>query len=477
VDNDANYAGRESLNGARFGDFLRALAVFAAALCASWLYVHGLEFDPRLLAGAAIFGGFLLVGEVLSARVHERLTISASDIGLIAAVALLGPVWALLAALPADLLIGRRSWLRTVYEVSHTVVIIFLSGTVFSFVADPLLVGDPKPSVELLYGTLVAGTTLIAANVTLDGILLKVKYGQAFHRSWQENTQPYLLSNGVDVLTASFGLLALTAHGPLGILVVFAGSLGSQTLVHHSRRQKVRIGEFQERVESLETALVSSNATFGTMMMQELGRKDGYTHRHAAATAVYAADLACEMKLVDACVERLRLAGLLHNIGMFGLPEELLLNAGKLNSVAQYQVAEHPIRGEKMLGAVPEYGEVASWIRWHHERPDGRGYPDKLRGPWIPVEAKILAVAQAYAAMVLDGPRRPGMSPADARQELGKGVDTQFDGVVVRAFLRTLDTESEGYRMADDHRFAFPSLENGGQPKFRWDGGREAVPR
>lgn len=118
------------------------------------------------------------------------------------------------------------------------------------------------------------------------------------------------------------------------------------------------------------------------------------------------------------------------------------------------------MRGGEALSAVPEYEEMASWVRWHHERPDGRGYPDKLRGPWIPVEAKILAVAQGYAAMVLDQPRRPGMDPAGARAELIGGMDVQFDGLVVRSFLRILDTESEGYRMADDLRFAFPASEN-----------------
>jgi hypothetical protein len=77
------------------------------------------------------------------------------------------------------------------------------------------------------------------------------------------------------------------------------------------------------------------------------------------------------------------------------------------------------------------------------------------------VEAKVLAVAQAYAALVLDGPSRPGVSPAQAREKLGAGADTEFDGVVVRALLRILDTESEGYRMADDHRFVFPAAGGG----------------
>jgi HD-GYP domain-containing protein (c-di-GMP phosphodiesterase class II) len=175
----------------------------------------------------------------------------------------------------------------------------------------------------------------------------------------------------------------------------------------------------------------------------------------------------------------------LHNVGLFGLPEELLLTTGRLNSIAHARLAEHPARGEEVLAAVPEFEEMASWVRWHHERPDGRGYPDKLRGPWIPLEAKILAVAQAYAAMVLDQPRRPGMKSEEARGRLSASVDTGFDGVVVRAFLRILDTESEGYRMADDHRFVFPTPEGQERsshvvqgPKTEGEGrGRVASPR
>jgi HD-GYP domain-containing protein (c-di-GMP phosphodiesterase class II) len=264
-------------------------------------------------------------------------------------------------------------------------------------------------------------------------------------------------------------VFALLEYGTVAALVVVAGSIGSQALVYSSREQVKENDELRTRVGSLEEALATSNMTFGAMMIQELGRKDGYTHRHAAATAVYAADLAREMKLGDTHAEQLRMAGLLHNIGLFGLPEELLRATGKLNSIAQSQLAEHPARGEKALAAIPEFEEMASWVRWHHERPDGRGYPDKLRGAWIPLEAKILAVAQAYAAMVLDQPHRPGVGFAEAREKLSAGIDSEFDGVVVRALMRILDTESEGYRMADDYRFVFPA------PKDR-ERTRPAVP-
>jgi HD-GYP domain-containing protein (c-di-GMP phosphodiesterase class II) len=439
--------------------YVGALSVLALALGASWIYWYGFSFEVRLVIGTLILASFVLLGDIFPIRVSGQNAVGVWDVGLMVAVAALGPTWAAIAALPSAFFVGRRDWLRTAYEVGHSLIIVYLAGIVFSFASTPLLLGTSASVAQIVYGTFATGLTLVAANKLIVLVLLKVKYNRALHKTWKEDMGPYFASDTVNVLTAGLGALALVVYGPVAALVVVGGSIGSQMLVYRSREQMTENHELQARVGSLEKALATSNMTFGAMMIQELGRKDGYTHRHAAATAVYTADLAREMKLDEARAERLRMAGLLHNIGLFGLPEELLLASGKLNSIAQQQLAEHPTRGEKALAAIPEFEEMAGWVRWHHERPDGRGYPDKLRGSWIPLEAKILTVAQAYAAMVLDQPRRPGMGFAEAREKLSGGIDTEFDGVVVRAFLRILDTESEGYRMADDHRFVFPAPE------------------
>jgi hypothetical protein len=436
--------------------YIVALVAFAAALAASWSYWYGLTLELHLVAGAILFAGFILVGDLFSIQVSKHTAIGVWNIPVIVAVATLGPPWAALAALPSAFFIGRRNLLRTVYEVGHSVTIVYLAGIVFSFASDPLLIDDSKPLATILYGTLVAGVTQVVASEVVGGALFKVRYNRPFHEIWKELVQPYLFPEALNVLTAGLGVAALKVYGPGAAIVAVAGSVGSLALMYRSREQVKENHDLRARVESLEEALATSNTAFGAMIIQDLGRADGYTHRHAAATAVYAADLAREMKLGETRAEQLRMAGLLHNIGLFGLPAELLLETGKLNSIAQSRLAEHPVRGEKALAAIPEFEEIASWVRWHHERPDGRGYPDKLRGSWIPLEAKILTVAQAYAAMVLDQPRRPGMGAAEARETLSAGIDTEFDGVVVRAFLRILDTESEGYRMADDHRFIFP---------------------
>ncbi|HSL00256.1 MAG TPA: HD domain-containing phosphohydrolase [Rubrobacteraceae bacterium] len=437
--------------------YVAVLAALAVTLAASWVYWYGVTVESRFIWGTAVFAGLLLLADLFPIRVGKHSDGSTVEIVLMASVVMLGPFWAAVSALPYAVLGGRRDPLRTAYEASSVTVETYLAGIVFFFAAGPLVAGPPEAAAPVVYAALASGVTMVGVNKAINAGLLKIKYRQGIEESWREVVEPYLLSMTVSVLTVAVGVLVLIEYGPVAALVVIAGSIGSQVLLHRSREQVKENEELRARVGSLEEALATSNSAFGTIIIQDLGNKDGYTHRHAAATAVYAADLAREMKLDEARTGRLRMAGLLHNIGLFGLPEELLLANGRLNSIARSRLGEHPARGEETLAAVPEFKEMASWVRWHHERPDGRGYPDKLRGSWIPLEAKILAVAQAYAAMVLDQPSRPGEGFAEAREYLTAGIDTEFDGVVVRAFLRILDTESDGYRMADDYRFAFPA--------------------
>ena len=437
--------------------YIGALLALTLSLVVTWVYWYGLAVETQFVVGTLAFAGFILLGDIFPIRVSGQSTIGVWDVGLVVAVAALGPTWAAIAALPSAFFVGRRDWLRTVFEISHNLIMVYLAGMVFSLASStPLLLGTTISSAQLVYGTFAAGLMLFATNKTIMVVLLKIKYGRRIYETWKEDFEPYLPSDAVNLLTAGLAVLALVVYGPVAALVVVGGSIASQVLVYRSRDKVKENQELKERIRSLEESLTISNTTFGMMMIQDLGHKDGYTHRHAAATAMFAVDLAREMKLDDLRARRLRMAGLLHNIGLFGLPNELLVATGKLNSIAKSELTGHPARGEAALAAVPELREMAGWVRWHHERVDGRGYPDKLRGPWIPLEAKILAVTQAYAAMVLDQPRRPGMSFAEAREALISGIETQFDGEIVRAMLRILDTETEGYRMADDHRFVFP---------------------
>lgn len=444
------------------------MASFAVLLLSTWYYWYGFDFELRLLFGACVLSLLILISEAFPINTGQQNEVGVWDIGLVVAIVSLGPTWAMLTAIPAAIYTGRKEWTRLIFEISHIVIITYLAGTVFFLTSTPLLLGTNTSTPNIVYGTFAASIVLIFSNKLVMATLLRIKYGRRLRETWQEDMSPYLLSDALNALTAGFGILALIVYGPVAALVAVGGAIGSQVIVYRSRDQLRENRELKKRILSLEESLTNSNLTFGTMVIQDLGRRDGHTHRHAAATSVYAADIAREMQLDDTTAEKLRMAGMLHNIGMFSLPEEIISATGRLNSIARNEMEQHPIRGEQALAAVPEFQEMASWVRWHHERPDGRGYPDKLRSPWIPAEAKILSVAQAYAALITDRPHRPGISSAEAREGLHAGVDTEFDGVVVKAFTRLLNNANEGYRMADDYRFLFPEPGSERLPETPW---------
>jgi len=137
---------------------------------------------------------------------------------------------------------------------------------------------------------------------------------------------------------------------------------------------------------------------------------------------------------------RLELAARLHDIGKRELAPGIIDHAGPLERDAWSQVRLHPIAGEQILIGVG-LGDIAAWVRSHHERFDGLGYPDGLSGSAIPAQARIIAVADAYAAMRSGRPYREVRSVAEARDELVAGAGTQFDPRVVATALRCLEPE------------------------------------
>jgi HD-GYP domain-containing protein (c-di-GMP phosphodiesterase class II) len=136
--------------------------------------------------------------------------------------------------------------------------------------------------------------------------------------------------------------------------------------------------------------------------------------------------------------ERVRLAGLLHDVGKIGVSEAMLIKPGPLDEDEWAEMRTHPEIAARLL-AGPEFEDLRSWILAHHERPDGTGYPYGLSGNEIPLEARILAVADAWEAMTAHRVYSGALSEEAAREELIAGSGTQFDKPVVEAFLRALD--------------------------------------
>ena len=163
---------------------------------------------------------------------------------------------------------------------------------------------------------------------------------------------------------------------------------------------------------------------------------------HSRIVGRYARITAVELGLGPERVERVRVAGMLHDVGKIGVSDPVLVKTGPLGEDDWRELRTHPEIGAQLLSR-PELADLRSWVLAHHERPDGTGYPSGLSGDEIPLEARILAVADAYEAMTRGRVYRGALGREAAREELRAGSGSQFDRTVVDAFLKALEREQD----------------------------------
>jgi diguanylate cyclase (GGDEF)-like protein len=171
-------------------------------------------------------------------------------------------------------------------------------------------------------------------------------------------------------------------------------------------------------------------------LAEALDVRDTGSATHCQRVGRFAELTARELGLPPEAVERIRLAGILHDVGRVALPDSLVAKPGPLTDDEWAWVRAHPAIGARMVETT-EYDDICSWILFHHERPDGHGYPEGRRDD-VPLEAAIIAVADAYEAMTSERPYRPALAPAEATEELRREAGHQFHPLVVEALLRAV---------------------------------------
>lgn len=172
-------------------------------------------------------------------------------------------------------------------------------------------------------------------------------------------------------------------------------------------------------------------------MAASVDERGSYSQRHAESVARLASGIATRMGLSEEEIHRLRVAGLLHDIGLVSVPEEIINKTGRLEPEEWNRIKEHPETGEAILRHISSFQDFLPLVRHHHEHFDGAGYPDGLAGEKIPVGARILSVADAFQAMMSDRPYRKAMTAEQALRELKLARGRQFDPAVVDAFIAT----------------------------------------
>ena len=178
-------------------------------------------------------------------------------------------------------------------------------------------------------------------------------------------------------------------------------------------------------------------------LAKTIDAKDAYTNGHSERVAKYSKEIARRYGYSEDRQEEIFMMGLLHDVGKIGVPDTVINKPGKLTDEEFAMIKGHPAKGAEILATVSEMPKLVTGARWHHERFDGRGYPDGLKGEEIPEEARIIAVADAYDAMTSHRSYRDIIPQDHVKSEIEKGMGSQFDEKFARIMLEMIAEDTE----------------------------------
>jgi putative nucleotidyltransferase with HDIG domain len=430
-------------------------------------YAVGLSIAALATATALALFGFGLpslwpiVALATVAAVAERGTVrlstnssieeSISLLPSLFAAVLFGPLAAMVVSAASMLLDVRghpeRAFLRwAVYTSTRS-----LTGAAVGLVAVGAIELTPSPFLGVAVAAIAGAIAAEVLDISFAALTFRVRGSGPMSEVVQ--TLAPAGAAAVPLYAPVVGVLAYAFlhFSPWTLPLFFIPALAAQRLFVMYQEQRL----LTDGLSSANSRLTRANISFATALVTTLDARDQYTAGHSASVSVFARDIAHRMGLSDEECELARLAGLVHDIGKIGLPPGLLEKSGPLTLEERRQMEDHAIIGERILSKVDSYSEIAMVVRHHHERVDGNGYPDRLRGDEIPLIARIIAVADAYDAMTSDRPYREAMPSRVARLRLAQAVETHFDTSVVAAFEAILASANEAYRRG--HRGDLPN--------------------
>jgi putative nucleotidyltransferase with HDIG domain len=322
-----------------------------------------------------------------------------------------------------------------------------VGGTTFTAARDALgVTSDDAGFYALVVGVfflalLVNFVVIAGYNCYLDGSSLRAKARRALFPVLQWDLAAAALAASVIYAYEHVGGVALAVFAV--VLLSSQGLLG-QVLAAEQRAEQLeeRMGAFAK----LHVGLLNT-------MIRTLDLRDRMTARHSAAVAHYAREIAAAIGMPDADQDVVHTAALLHDIGKFNLPDDILKADVPLGPAEWELIRAHPDEGARLISHLEGYEAAARIVRAHHERFDGKGYPLGLRGMEIPLGARIISVADTYDVLTARDSYRKPVSTAEAIAELRRVAGTQLDPAVVSTFVELLTTTALNYRHGEDADF------------------------
>ena len=404
-------------------------------------------WDPVLLIALFV----LIVGADVMEIEFKRTFLSGGFLGLVVAMALLGPAQAaLLGGLSVLVWSVRkprpRLW-STLVNLANLSSFPLVSGLVMAELADEL---GATPS-DFEYALVVVAGFAVGhfINAGMSVLALRLVDGTSLSEWFRTVYVPLLPSDAAMVLLASAVVYAEGQLGPVALAMLVALFF----LYLYLYRELILSQQRGEELESRTKQLAALQVGVLTAMLRTLSMRDRMTARHSAAVARYARAIAEAAGCSPEEQDLAHTAGLLHDIGKFILPDHILLADTKLDDADWQLIRMHPYQGAKVVREVEGYGPVADIIWCHHERIDGRGYPRGIKGDDIPLISRMISIADTYDVMTSRDSYRNPVSSAEAIAELRRVSGAQLDGDLVEVFVKVLEHQDLAFQHTDDTDF------------------------
>jgi putative nucleotidyltransferase with HDIG domain len=385
------------------------------------------------IAGLIAIVALVGIGQALSLEVEHTGTISVSAVGALAGAAIIGPRAALALALTMSAVewSARRSvFHHLLFNLGALTLASLAAAEVFT-----IPVGGSK-AVFIVIG-LLAGFAYFAVNTGLLSFAVAVEGRENPWRAWRDRFSWLTLHYAV------YGVISAViyeAYKPIGIwaLVVFVLPLllmrkTQEAYLRHTERSTQKLRQAAETIQAQNVSLESVNKLLkerSTAAMESLSAtvdaRDAYTAGHSRRVQQVALAIGRELQLSDPELELLGYAALFHDIGKLAVPDAILLKAASLDEDEWTLMSKHAAEGASIINRLGFLNDAVPAIRHHHERFDGRGYPDGLSGEDIPLGARIIHVADAFDSMLSTRVYRPALTHDDALEELRQSSGSQF---------------------------------------------------
>jgi putative nucleotidyltransferase with HDIG domain len=421
----------------------------AAALAVAMLSDSMSDWDLGLLATLTAVS---VISDLIAVRTRvHQVVVSASFLTIVICAVFLGGGPAALMGV-ITILVG---WLKARYPAEHLLINLvtyawfpLIAGIVFHAVSEAGSVATGSAAFYLLIcGVFVLG---LAIDFALIAGYSCYEERSSFATKIRRALLPVLpseLASAMFAISVAFAYVQLGTEAVvlLGILVLVFQYLVGALLVSQERADELELRARQ--LAGFQVALLSA-------LLRTLDLRDRMTARHSAAVARYSREIALEAGLSTEQQELVHSAGLLHDIGKFVLPDNILKSGRRKLSDAEWEeIKKHPYEGARIVSQIDGYQPIGEIILAHHERIDGKGYPRGLAGDDIPLLARVISVADTYDVMTARDTYREPVSSYEAVIEMRRVSGAQLDSRFVEAFVRVLEGKDLAYRHGEDADF------------------------